>query len=139
MPVDSSTANHADIGARGANTIRHNSDQGLWQQPVLRFGTALLKPGVNELTFTVPGGDLQSGGVRGCRRLEPDGNFKPANTPGASAPQEEFSFGIIQTPNRRGSWKIDQRQSCVRLLNAASQPWLSSREIFLWTGRFEWR
>ncbi len=52
------------------NTIRYNSDKGLWQERTLRFDAALLKAGENEMTFTVPGGDLQSGVVWDYLRLE---------------------------------------------------------------------
>jgi rhamnogalacturonan endolyase len=54
------------------NTIRYNSDKGLWQERTLRFDAALLKPGENEMTFTVPSGDLQSGVVWDYLRLELD-------------------------------------------------------------------
>jgi rhamnogalacturonan endolyase len=43
------------------NSIRYNADKGLNQQRMLKFDAALLKPGENEMTFTVPGGDLQAG------------------------------------------------------------------------------
>ena len=56
------------------NTIRYNSDKGLWQERTLRFDAALLKPGENEMTFTVPGSDLQSGVVWDYLRLELDEN-----------------------------------------------------------------
>jgi rhamnogalacturonan endolyase len=52
------------------NTIRYNSAKGLWQERTVRFDAALLKPGENEMTFTVPGGDLQSGVVWDYLRLE---------------------------------------------------------------------
>jgi rhamnogalacturonan endolyase len=52
------------------NTIRYNSDKGLWQERTLRFDAALLKPGENVMNFTVPGGDLQSGVVWDYLRLE---------------------------------------------------------------------
>ena len=52
------------------NTIRYNSDKGLWQERTLRFDAALLKAGENEMTFTIPGGDLQSGVVWDYLRLE---------------------------------------------------------------------
>jgi rhamnogalacturonan endolyase len=45
------------------NAIRYNIDKGLWQQRTLKFDAALLKAGENEMTFTVPAGDLQSGVV----------------------------------------------------------------------------
>jgi rhamnogalacturonan endolyase len=65
------------------NTIRYNSDKGLWQERTLRFDAALLKPGENEMTFTVPGGDLQSGVVWDYLRLELDENQKFAGAPPA--------------------------------------------------------
>ncbi|MEO8735489.1 MAG: polysaccharide lyase family protein [Edaphobacter sp.] len=52
------------------NTIRYNSDKGLSEQRTLRFDAALLRRGENEITFTVPGGDLQSGVVWDYLRLE---------------------------------------------------------------------
>jgi rhamnogalacturonan endolyase len=64
------------------NSIRYNADKGLNQQRTLRFDAALLKPGVNEMTLTVPAGDLQSGVVWDYLRLELDENSKPpAPTP----------------------------------------------------------
>ena len=45
---------------RNTNSIRYNSDQGLWPERTVRFDAALLKPGENEMAFAVPGGDLQS-------------------------------------------------------------------------------
>jgi rhamnogalacturonan endolyase len=52
------------------NTIRYNSDKGLWQERTLKFDAAILKQGENEMTLTVPGGDLQSGVVWDYLRLE---------------------------------------------------------------------
>ncbi len=60
------------------NTIRYNSDKGLWQERTLKFDAALLKQGDNEMTLTVPGGDLQSGVVWDYLRLELDEDAKPA-------------------------------------------------------------
>jgi rhamnogalacturonan endolyase len=70
--------NAGAIGAGGpdnarlitTNSIRYNSDQGLSQLRTLKFDAALLKPGENSLTLTVPGGDLQSGVVWDYLRLE---------------------------------------------------------------------
>jgi rhamnogalacturonan endolyase len=64
--------------ARLINTdaIRYNTDKGLWQQRTLKFDAALLKQGENEMTFTVPAGDLQSGVVWDYLRLELDENSK---------------------------------------------------------------
>jgi rhamnogalacturonan endolyase len=58
------------------NTIRYNSDKGLWQERTLKFDAALLKPGENTMTLTVPGGDLQSGVVWDYLRLELDEDHK---------------------------------------------------------------
>ena len=55
---------------RNTNTIRYNSDQGLCPTRTLRFAAALPNPGQNEMTFTVPDGDLQSGVVWDYLRLE---------------------------------------------------------------------
>ena len=63
------------------NTIRYNSDKGLWQERTLMFDAALLKAGENTMTLTVPGGDLQSGVVWDYLRLELDENHKPDGTP----------------------------------------------------------
>ena len=46
----------------------------LWPERTLRFATALLNPGENEMTFTVPGGDLQSGVKWDYLHLEPADN-----------------------------------------------------------------
>jgi rhamnogalacturonan endolyase len=56
------------------NSIRYNADKGLNQQRTLKFDAALLRSGENEMTFTVPGGDLQSGVVWDYLRLELDEN-----------------------------------------------------------------
>jgi rhamnogalacturonan endolyase len=52
------------------NTIRYNSNKGLWQERTLKFDAAMLRQGENEMTLTVPGGDLQSGVVWDYLRLE---------------------------------------------------------------------
>ncbi len=54
------------------NAIRYNTDQGFWQQRTLKFDAGLLKAGENTMTFTVAGGDLQSGVVWDYLRLEVD-------------------------------------------------------------------
>ena len=59
------------------NSIRYNADKGLSQERTLRFDAALLKSGENEMTFTVPAGDLQSGVVWDYLRLEVDEHRKP--------------------------------------------------------------
>ncbi len=77
------------LNARLINTdaIRYNTDKGLWQQRTLKFDAALLKPGVNQMTFTVPAGDLQSGVVWDYLRLELDESSKFASaTPAPASP-----------------------------------------------------
>ena len=69
----------------GTNAIRYNTDKGLWQQRTLKFDAALLKPGENTMTFTVPAGDLQSGVVWDYLRLELDENAKFASAAPAKA------------------------------------------------------
>ncbi|WP_263377418.1 polysaccharide lyase family protein [Granulicella paludicola] len=62
----------SSINARFINTdaIRYNTDQGLWQQRTLQFDASLLHAGVNQLTFTVPAGELSTGVVWDYIRLE---------------------------------------------------------------------
>lgn len=59
------------------NSIRYNADKGLSQERTLRFDAKLLHAGENEMTFTVPAGDLQSGVVWDYVRLELDEGAKP--------------------------------------------------------------
>jgi rhamnogalacturonan endolyase len=59
---------------RTTDTIRYNSDKGLLQERTLKFDASMLKPGENRMTFTVPGGDLQTGVVWDYLRLELDEN-----------------------------------------------------------------
>ena len=61
---------------RNTDAIRYNTDRGLWQERTLKFDAALLKPGENTMTFTVPAGDLQSGVVWDYLRLELDEKAK---------------------------------------------------------------
>ena len=68
----------------GTNAIRYNTDKGLWQQRTLKFDAAMLKPGENVMTFTVPAGDLESGAVWDYLRLELDPNAKLVLTPPAA-------------------------------------------------------
>ncbi len=63
------------------NTIRYNSAKGLNQQRTLTFDAGVLKPGENIMTFTVPGGDLQSGVVWDYLRLELNQFYKVDGTP----------------------------------------------------------
>jgi rhamnogalacturonan endolyase len=65
----------------GTNAIRYNTDKGLWQQRTLKFDAALLKPGENNMTFTVPAGDVQSGVVWDYLRLELNEDAKAPASP----------------------------------------------------------
>ncbi len=69
---------------RNTDAIRYNTDRGLWQERTLKFDAALLKPGENTMTFTVPAGDLQSGVVWDYLRLELDEKARAGGA--ASAP-----------------------------------------------------
>ncbi len=115
------TVNGHEVGAIGGgdnvanarlittNTIRYNSNKGLSQQRTLTFDAALLQPGENTLTLTVPGGDLQSGVVWDYLRLELNQNFKLDGTPLASpatqaaAPNPANSTAAMDARPRLGS------------------------------------
>ena len=79
------TVNGQDVGTirpMATNAIRYNTDAGVWQEcPPLTFDAALLKPGENQMTLTVPAGDLQSGVVYDYLRLELNKDFKADGTP----------------------------------------------------------
>jgi rhamnogalacturonan endolyase len=52
------------------NALRYNTDKGVWYQYIQKFDAALLKPGENTMTFTVPAGDVTTGVVWDYLRLE---------------------------------------------------------------------
>jgi rhamnogalacturonan endolyase len=52
------------------NALRYNSNKGVWYQYIQKFDASLLKPGANEVTFTVPAGDVTTGVVWDYLRLE---------------------------------------------------------------------
>jgi rhamnogalacturonan endolyase len=52
------------------NALRYNTDKGVWYQYAQKFDATLLKPGENEMTFTVPAGDVTTGVVWDYLRLE---------------------------------------------------------------------
>ncbi len=58
------------------NALRYNTNKSVWQEQTLKFDAATLKAGENELTLTVPAGDLTSGVVYDYLRLELDENAK---------------------------------------------------------------
>jgi rhamnogalacturonan endolyase len=61
-----------DIRPVSTNALRYNTNKSVWQEQTLKFDAALLKPGENELTLTVPAGDLTTGVVYDYLRLELD-------------------------------------------------------------------
>ena len=56
------------------NALRYNTDRGVWHEYAQPFDAALLKPGENEITLTVPAGEITSGVVYDYLRLELDEN-----------------------------------------------------------------
>ena len=52
------------------NALRYNTDRGVWREYSQPFDAALLKAGENEMTLTVPAGDLTSGVCYDYLRLE---------------------------------------------------------------------
>ncbi|HTB63318.1 MAG TPA: polysaccharide lyase family protein, partial [Opitutales bacterium] len=69
------------VGAMATNALRYNTDQGVWQERDVRFDASLLKPGENQITITVPAGDLDSGLVYDYLRLELNEYYKLDGTP----------------------------------------------------------
>ncbi len=75
--------NGKDVGTIhpvATNALRYNTDTGVWRQYALPFDAAVLKPGENEMTLTVPAGDLTTGVVYDYLRLELD-ESKAADAP----------------------------------------------------------
>jgi rhamnogalacturonan endolyase len=62
--------NVGSIRPTATNALRYNTDKGVWREYVQMFDAALLKAGENEITLTVPAGDLTSGVVYDYLRLE---------------------------------------------------------------------
>jgi rhamnogalacturonan endolyase len=52
------------------NALRYNTNKGVWNQYIQKFDASLLKPGENQMTFTVPAGDVTTGVVWDYLRLE---------------------------------------------------------------------
>jgi rhamnogalacturonan endolyase len=67
------------------NALRYNTDKGIWREYAQKFDAALLKPGENEMTLTVPAGEITTGVVYDYLRLELDEN--QAFDPGAATPR----------------------------------------------------
>jgi rhamnogalacturonan endolyase len=56
------------------NALRYNTDRGVWHEYAQPFDATLLKEGENEMTLTVPAGELTSGVCYDYLRLELDEN-----------------------------------------------------------------
>src|ERR1035438_6803846 len=52
------------------NVLRYNTNKGVWNQYVQKFDASLMKAAENEMTFTVPAGDVTTGVVWDYVRLE---------------------------------------------------------------------
>jgi rhamnogalacturonan endolyase len=88
---DPSVAGNLTIGVNGksvgtihtiaTNVLRYNSNKGVWNQYIQKFDASLLKPGENEMTFTVPAGDVTTGVVWDYLRLELNDGSKVYPTP----------------------------------------------------------
>jgi len=80
-----------DIGVNGqtvgtlrpvsTNALRYNTNKGVWNQYIQKFDAALMKPGENTVTFTVPAGDVTNGVVWDYVRLELNDGSKAYPTP----------------------------------------------------------
>ena len=68
--------NVGTIHPTATNALRYNTDKSVWHEYTQTFDAALLKPGENEMTLTVPAGELTSGVVYDYLRLELDENQK---------------------------------------------------------------
>jgi rhamnogalacturonan endolyase len=65
----------------GTNALRYNTALGVWQERDVLFDAALLKPGENTLTITVPAGEVTSGLVYDYLRLELNEAYNVDGTP----------------------------------------------------------
>ena len=76
--------NGQDVGTLhpvATNALRYNTNKGVWYQYTQTFDAALLKPGENQVTFTVPAGDVTTGVVWDYVRLELNDGSKPYPAP----------------------------------------------------------
>jgi rhamnogalacturonan endolyase len=86
-----SVAGNLSIGVNGqavgsihpvaTNALRYNTNKGVWNQYIQKFDASLLKPGANEMTFTVPAGDVTTGVVWDYLRLEVNDGSKAYPAP----------------------------------------------------------
>jgi rhamnogalacturonan endolyase len=86
-----SAAGSLNIGVNGkdvggihpvaTNALRYNTDKGVWYQYIVKFDASLMKAGENDMTFTVPAGDVTTGVVWDYVRLELNDGSKAYPTP----------------------------------------------------------
>jgi rhamnogalacturonan endolyase len=75
--------NGQDVGTirtRSTNALRYNTNKSVWYEYSQTFDATLMKQGENEMTLTVPAGELTSGVVYDYLRLELDENHKSDST-----------------------------------------------------------
>jgi rhamnogalacturonan endolyase len=63
------------------NALRYNTNKGVWNQYIVKYDATLMKAGENEMTFTVPAGDVTNGVVWDYLRLELNDGSKTYPTP----------------------------------------------------------
>jgi rhamnogalacturonan endolyase len=76
--------NGKDVGGIhpvATNALRYNTDKGVWYQYIVKFDASVMKAGENEMTFTVPAGDVTTGVVWDYVRLELNDGSKAYPTP----------------------------------------------------------
>jgi rhamnogalacturonan endolyase len=59
------------------NALRYNTNKSVWQELTLKFDASMMKQGENEMTLTVPAGEVTSGVVWDYLRLELNEDYKP--------------------------------------------------------------
>jgi rhamnogalacturonan endolyase len=69
------------------NALRYNSNKGVWYQYIQKFDASLMKAGENQMTFTVPAGDVTTGVVWDYVRLELNDGSKTYPVPPDNASQ----------------------------------------------------
>lgn len=77
--------NVGTIQTISTNALRYNTDTGVWRQYSQPFDATLLKPGENQMTLTVPAGELTTGVVYDYLRLELNEDSNAQNPPGPAA------------------------------------------------------
>jgi rhamnogalacturonan endolyase len=77
--------NAGTIRPVGTNALRYNTDKSVWYEYTLKFDAALMKAGENQMTLTVPAGEVTSGVVYDYLRLELD-ESAPAPPPATAEP-----------------------------------------------------